>query len=118
VYLGGRLRKVQLENGTWAWAFGSSQYVQAAVKNVQQWLDQDGNGRWKMPRKADTPIQTSYRPELDVTTELDPPTAGYCQSLFGVLQWCVELGRVDICLEVSMMSSYLTMPREGHFEQL
>lgn len=71
-----------------------------------------------MPRKADMPIQTSYRPELDVTPELDPPTAGYYQSLIGVLRWCVELGRVDICLEVSMMSSYLTMPREGHFEQL
>ena len=30
----------------------------------------------------------------------------------------VELGRVDICLEVSMMSSHLALPREGHLEQL
>ena len=30
----------------------------------------------------------------------------------------VELGRVDICLEVSMMSSHMAMPREGHLEQL
>ena len=29
--------------------------------------------------------------------------------------WMVELGRVDICLEVSMMSSHMAMPREGHF---
>ena len=30
----------------------------------------------------------------------------------------VELGCVDICLEVSMMSSHLVLPREGHLEQL
>jgi hypothetical protein len=28
----------------------------------------------------------------------------------------VELGRVDICLEVSMMSFHLVLPREGHLE--
>ena len=28
--------------------------------------------------------------------------------------WIVELGHVDICLEVSMMSSHLALPRGGH----
>ena len=37
-YLGGKVRKVQLENGVNAWAFSSSQYVQAAVKNVEAYL--------------------------------------------------------------------------------
>jgi hypothetical protein len=118
IYLGGRLRKVQLDDGTYAWGFSSSQYVQAAVKNVEQWLSRKGNMRWKLPKKAETPVQTSYRPELDITPELDHETAAYYQSLIGVLRWCVELGRVDICLEVSMLSSCLSMPREGHFEQL
>ena len=30
----------------------------------------------------------------------------------------VELGRVDICLEVSMMFSHMAMPRDGHLEQV
>ena len=30
----------------------------------------------------------------------------------------VELERVDVCLEVSMMSSHLALPREGHLEQV
>lgn len=30
----------------------------------------------------------------------------------------VELGRVDICCEVSMMSSHLALPRVGHLEEL
>ena len=38
-YLGGKVRKVQLENGVNAWAFSSSQYVQTAVKNVEAYLD-------------------------------------------------------------------------------
>jgi len=50
------VRKVELENGVHAWAFGSSQYVQAAVKNVEDHLEQRG---MKLPVKAQTPIQTS-----------------------------------------------------------
>jgi Reverse transcriptase (RNA-dependent DNA polymerase) len=118
IYLGGRVRKVQLENGVWAWSFSSSQYVQAAVKNVEEWLSKEENNVWKLPKKADTPIQTSYRPELDVSAELDPVLASYFQSLIGILRWIVELGRVDVCLEVSMMSSCLALPRVGHLQQV
>jgi hypothetical protein len=49
---------------------------------------------------------------------LSPQEAAYYQSLIGILRWIVELGRVDICLEVSMMSSHLVLPREGHLEQV
>jgi len=115
IYLGGKLRKVTLDNGAEAWAFGSSKYVQESVKNVQRHL---AKRQLKLPTRAETPIQTSYRPELDVTPLLSPTDASYYQSLVGMLRWMVELGRVDICLEVSMMSSYLAMPRQGHLNQL
>jgi hypothetical protein len=59
-----------------------------------------------------------YRPELDATPELSPQEAAHYQSLIGILRWIVELGRVDICLEVSMMSSHLVLPRVGHLEQV
>ena len=38
IYLGGHVRKVTLDNDVEAWAFSSSQYVQAAVKNVETCL--------------------------------------------------------------------------------
>ena len=79
-YLGGKVRKVQLENGVYAWTFSSSQYVQTAVKNVEAYLDSQDNKRWKMPSKADTPLTTTYRPELDVSRELnevDEPTINH-----------------------------------------
>ena len=116
IYLGGGVRKVVLDNGVSAWAFSSSQYVQAAVKNVETYLEKQE--RWKLPRHAETPMVSTYRPELDVSPELNPVDAAYYMSLIGILRWMVELGRVDICLEVSMMSSHLAMPREGHLEQV
>ena len=97
-YLGGKVRKVQLENGVYAWAFSSSQYVQTAVKNVEAYLDSQENKRWKMPSKADTLLTTTYRPELDVSRELNEVDAAYYQSLIGILRWMVELGRVDVCV--------------------
>ncbi len=118
VYLGGHVRKIKLDNGVECWAFSSSQYVQAAVKNVEEYLSKRDDINWKLPTRAETPIQTSYRPELDVSPELQPIDAAYYMSLIGVLRWIVELGRVDICLECSMLSSHLALPREGHLYQL
>ena len=118
VYLGGRVRKVQLENGVWAWSFSSSQYVQSAIKNVEEYVGRPKNSHLKIPSKAETPLTTSYRPELDVSPELMLRDSAYYQSLIGILRWIVELGRIDICLEVSMMSLHLAMPRKGHLDQV
>ena len=62
-------------------------------------------------------MTNGYQPKLDVSTELNPRDASQYQSLIGILRWIVELGRVDICCEMSMLSSHLAMPREGHLEQ-
>ncbi len=35
-----------------------------------------------------------------------------------MLQWIVELGQIDIDCEVSMMSSHMALPREGHLKEL
>ena len=38
----------------------------------------------------------------------------YFQSLIGVLQWIVELGRGDLTMEISAMDSMMALPREDH----
>lgn len=116
-YLGGKLSEVTLNNGNKAWQFSSAQYVKEAVKNVEAYLADTGR---KLPRRALTPFSSAYRPEIDVSRELHEVSeadAAYFHSLIGVLRWIVELGRADICLEVSMLSSHLALPREGHLEQ-
>jgi hypothetical protein len=35
-----------------------------------------------------------------------------------VLRWATELGRIDILMPVSIMSSYMAAPRVGHLNQL
>jgi len=114
-YLGNKVTYVNLENGSSAWSFSSSQYVQSAVKNVVDYLSQQGRS---LPGRVKSPWTTNYRPETDVSPELPPLKAAYFQSLIGVLRWIVELGRVDITMEVSAMASMMAMPREGHLEQL
>ena len=118
LYLGGCVRQVKLDNGVDAWSFSSSRCIQTVVKNVEEWLSKRGDGRWKLPSKVEMPMQLTYRPELGILPELSTEESSYYQSLIGVLRWIVELGRIDICLEVSMMSSHLALPREGHLEQV
>jgi hypothetical protein len=115
LYLGGKLCQVILDNGMKVWGIRLSQFVQAAVNNVKKYLEEQGSS---LPRKADTPMQTSYCPMLDVSPELDSKESSYYMSLIGILRWMVEFGRVDICLEVSMLSSHLALPRRGHMDQV
>ena len=60
----------------------------------------------------------SYIPEIYVSPVLGHHNASYYMSLIGILLCIVELGCVEICLEVSIMSSNMEIPREGHLEQL
>eukprot|EP00957_Ditylum_brightwellii_P029132 2201478-Ditylum_brightwellii.AAC.1 len=62
-------------------------------------------------------MRASYRPELDITPALSPIGSAYYQSLIGMLRWMVELGMIEICLEVSMIPSHLAMPRKGHMAE-
>jgi hypothetical protein len=114
-YLGGKLCKVTLKNGNKAWAFGSCQYVHSAVQNVENHLAKSGE---KLPYKAPTPLLSGYPPEIDVSSELGESEASYFHSLVGVLWWIVELGRVDIDVKVSMMSSHLALPRAGYLKEI
>ena len=63
-------------------------------------------------------MKSNYLPEIDITKELGEAESSYYQSLIGVLRWIVELGRVDICCKVSMLSSHLALPRCGHLAQV
>ena len=58
-YLGGKLRQVTMENSQECWAFGSTQYVRAAVDNVEEYLSNKGE---KLAAKALTPMKSNYRP--------------------------------------------------------
>ena len=66
-YLGGKLSEVELENGQKCWVLGSKQYVEAAVRNVTDYLKKIGEG---LAAKAVTPMNSGYCPEIDIKPEL------------------------------------------------
>ena len=72
----------------------------------------------RLPSKCKTPLAYGYHPEIDITPELKADGLQQYQELIGILRWAVELGRVDILMETSMMSTHLAMPRQGHLEQV
>ena len=61
-------------------------------------------------------MRQDYRPEIDVSPELGTKDTQLYQQLIGMLRWACELGRVDILYEVSLLSTHLALPREGHLE--
>ena len=115
-YLGAALDKIMTVNGTTCWTQSADKYVMESIKNVENTLAEKGN---KLPSKGcSTPLKHGYRPEVDVSPELGIDGLRYYQEMIGVLRWAIELGRLDILLEVSLMSAYLASPREGHLEQV
>jgi hypothetical protein len=95
------------------WGLPSEEYVAAAIANVEHELEQAEKA---LSRKVSTPMQSGYRPELDVTPLLGDEQANYYQNLIGVLRWTVELGHIDIHIGVSNFSRYLVQPHTGHFQ--
>jgi hypothetical protein len=71
-----------------------------------------------LKKKAYAAFEAIYRDEIDESPVLGPEMANYFQSQIGILRWCVELGQIDIITEVSMLSIFLCMPREGHLDEV
>ena len=92
VYLGGKVRKVELDTGEVFWAFSSSQYVQEAYKNVcNHFVLRNGKHKLQdcqyfLPTKALAIMTTDYCAEIDVSLELNATDAAYYWSLIGVVR--------------------------------
>ena len=110
MYLGARLKLKQL-NGKKVWTMCRKDYVKVAINNIEGQLK---NKRMKLPGKATTPTDNKYIPELDDNPELHDNDITFYQEIIGMLRWAIEIGRVDINTEISLLSSFQVAPREGH----
>jgi hypothetical protein len=121
-YLGADINKVYYPDGSMAWTLGSETYVKRAVKNLKERMKKDGfefNKKLSdVTHSAPQPFSSvNYRPELDTSDECNDIQITFYQNLIGILRWIVELGRIDIAYEVSILSRYLAQPRTGHLVQ-
>ena len=109
IYLGGKVNNMRLLNIVEAWNFSLSHYVQEAVSNVDKFLQDIYVSMFST--KINSPLSNYCRPELDSSPELDEADGAYYQSLMGIIWWMVDLVRIYIFCEVSIMSSHLALPR-------
>ena len=113
-YLGANIGKMLTASQQECWTILSNKYEKSAIKNVEQRLAKEGR---KLPTKCITPFSSGYKPELDVLAELKADGINYYQELIGVLRWAIEIGQVDILLEVLLLLTFLAAPRIDHLEQ-
>ena len=67
-----------------------------------------------LPKKAENPCKIGYDPELYTSPELEPDAASYYLTVISILRWMIEQGWIDIITEMSLLSSHVVLPREGH----
>jgi hypothetical protein len=68
----------------------------------------------KLPKKAHTPMYIARKVKVDVSPELSLEMANFYQSQVGVLRWIIEMGRLKIATEVSMLAAHMVALRERH----
>ena len=67
-------------------------------------------------RHHSTPMDPSYKPEIDETSLLVGDEIGRYRMLVGSLQWAVTLCRFDVAYATNTLARYTSMPREGHLK--
>ena len=114
IYLGAKLEEKEL-NGRKVWTMSSRDYVKHAVENVEKNIKKRN---MKLPTNATLPMAAGYQPDTDNSNELNKEELTMFQEMIGILRWAIEIGRVDIHTEVSILSAYQASPRRGHLEQV
>jgi hypothetical protein len=115
IYLGANVSTMQLLDGHEVWTTSPKSYVKNLILVIECLLKENGNG-YTLKLNVKNPFPTGYKPELDITDELDGDLASCFMQLIGILRWAVEIGQIDIYLEVSLLSQYQANPRFGHLE--
>ena len=105
------------ESPEWGCGLGisASKYIRSDLKNIEGNLTKHG---LSLRKGTNSPLPGNYRPECDLTPECGTDNAQLYASLIVILRWLVDFGRVDISCEVSIMSSYTAIPREGHLDHV
>ena len=70
-----------------------------------------------LPGKCRTPFCSGFKPERDITAKLKADGVQWYQEFIGQLRWEVEIGLVDILLEVALLLQHLVLTSKRHLKQ-
>jgi hypothetical protein len=103
-YLGGMIGQYTHEDGSTSWYISADDYLSKALPTVEEeWKE-------KLQKRVSSPLPHEYHPELDVSPLLTKAYASLYASYIGILQWAVELARVDLTQLVALMSRFWSVP--------
>ena len=98
------------------WLLSPNKYTRDFLKIAEKIVNDLG---MKIPLKGNHPFSNvQYKPELDSSDFCNADQIQAYQQIVGMLRWMIELGRVDILFETTIMSSFMVSPRTGHLKQL
>ena len=116
-YLGANFGNLTFLDGSTCWWINGRDYISNSINLSKKIMEQKGKV-FVYVKRENIPTIISYRPELGVSPILNPKEFQEYQQFIGIAHWIIELGRVDILYEVSLLSSHLAMPRKGNMEAL
>ena len=75
------------------------------MRNCRKYLKENLSDDYELIANAPNLFPLGYEPCMDVSPLFSPDEASNFQTIIGVMMWMVELGRIDIYVEVSQLSS-------------
>ena len=113
-YLGATISKYYVDGDPITkWTIGLEDNAEEAVRVIRSKVEKNG---LTLKRKGSSVLPSGFKPELDGSSYVDAEGWSFYMQCIGILRWIVELGRMDICAEVSMLSAYNVAPQIGHLE--
>ena len=67
MYLGTKLKYMQLHNNIWAWYMSPSKYVHKAIRICEEYVAKHLSKGYELPKRANNPFKSGYCPDLDVS---------------------------------------------------
>ena len=87
-------------------------YVKDAVVNLEATI---AKRDMRLPTSHST-IPTKYHPRKNVNNELNSRGVQAQQELIGEIRWAAEIRRIEILMEVVLLSLHLALSRSGHLQ--
>lgn len=108
-YLGGNIDEIEWKgapNGkTLAWS--AKTYITSVTERIEKLYGVE-------LKNYQSPMESTYRPELDATELLTESERTQYQMLIGCGNWVITLGRYDVHYAVVTMARHSATPRKGH----
>ena len=91
----------------------SREYVTNVIQNLEDTLARDSAQPLNIfgKKAGERTFSSNYRPKLDLSPVSDDMLMILYLQLIGVLRWQIELGRIDIMAEVSVLSQHQCQQR-------